>query len=258
MVFRSFLVTNEFRCTEDSAVPQGFRPVLPCCIQARGMLMEGLEGGYRRYRCKIEREWCWACVSERERVWVSVWAFVCVRRFHGNLSGVCLVPGDRERERERWETRRKLSLVKGWGEEWDKLMGGVRWDCLRPSVFPYHPINLLLFIFSNPDRLPFPFPFLTSLTLFPCKEISRLAVSVSCVTWEDFWVITKCTKLIWGNHRATTVFSWLNSQSTFTLPQCNPQLVILTMTVFLTSTALPIKLSPPCFCPSLWVRKLMS
>lgn len=134
-------------------------------------------------------------------------------------------------------------------------MGGVRWDCLRPSVFPYHPINLLLFIFSNPDRLPFPFPFLTSLTLFPCKEISRLAVSVSCVTWEDFWVITKCTKLIWGNHRATTVFSWLNSQSTFTLPQCNPQLVILTMTVFLTSTALPIKLSPPCFCPSLWVRK---
>lgn len=26
---------------------------------------------------------------------------VCVRRFHGNLSGVCLVPGDREREGER-------------------------------------------------------------------------------------------------------------------------------------------------------------
>lgn len=171
----------------------------------------------------------------------------------------CVWSREIERGREKDETRRKLSLVKGWGGGWDKLMGGgVRWDCLRPSVFPYHPINLLLFIFSNPDRLPFPFPFLTSLTLFPCKEISRLAVSVSCVTWEDFWVITKCTKLIWGNHRATTVFSWLNSQSTFTLPQCNPQLVILTMTVFLTSTALPIKLSPPCFCPSLWVRKLMS
>lgn len=103
---------------------RAFGQCRPCCIQARGMLMEGLEGGYRRYRCKIEREWWWACVSEREKVWVSVWAFVCVRRFHGNLSGVCLVPGDRERERERWETRRKLSLVKGRGGEWDKLMGG--------------------------------------------------------------------------------------------------------------------------------------
>lgn len=115
MVFRSFLVTNEFRCTEDSAVPQGFRPVLPCCIQARGMLMEGLEGGYRRYRCKIEREWCWACVSERERECGWVCGHLCVWGVSMATCQGCVWSREIERGREKDETRRKLSLVKGWG-----------------------------------------------------------------------------------------------------------------------------------------------
>lgn len=113
-VFRSFLVTNEFRCTEDSAVPQGFRPVPPLLYPSKRDANGGV-GGDTGVTAARSRESDGERVSLRERVWVSVWAFVCVRRFHGNLSGVCLVPGDRERERERWETRRKLSLVKGRG-----------------------------------------------------------------------------------------------------------------------------------------------
>lgn len=76
-VFRSFLVTNEFRCTEDSAVPQGFRPVPPLLSPSK-MLMEGLGGGYRRYRCKIERERDGERVSLRERESVGECVGVCV------------------------------------------------------------------------------------------------------------------------------------------------------------------------------------
>lgn len=69
----------------------------------------GERGGYRRYRCKRGR--------------------VCVRRFHGNLSGVCLVPGDgEEREREERDERRgeKLSLVKGERGMGEEIMEGRR------------------------------------------------------------------------------------------------------------------------------------
>lgn len=61
----------------------------------------GVGGGDTGVTAARSRESDAERVSLREREWVSVWAFVCVRRFHGNLSGVCLVPGDRERERER-------------------------------------------------------------------------------------------------------------------------------------------------------------
>ena len=54
--------------------------------------MDG-ERGYRRYCCKTEGEKDRNRERERER------ERECVRRFHGNLSGVCLVPGDTEERR---------------------------------------------------------------------------------------------------------------------------------------------------------------
>lgn len=67
----------------------------PCCLQARGMLMEERRGCWL-CRCKIERQ------CERASASVSV----CVRRFHGNLSRVCLFPRDVEERRvERREMR---------------------------------------------------------------------------------------------------------------------------------------------------------
>lgn len=44
-VFRSFLVTNEFRCTEDSAVPQGFRQVPPLLSPSKRDANGGVGGG---------------------------------------------------------------------------------------------------------------------------------------------------------------------------------------------------------------------
>lgn len=96
----SFHVTNEFRCR----YRRGFRQ-LPTLLSPS---KRDANGG--------ERERIQALpLQDRDRKTERVRERVSVRRFHGNLSGVCLVPGDGEERRggERWEARRKLSLVKG-------------------------------------------------------------------------------------------------------------------------------------------------
>lgn len=60
-IFRSFLVTNEFRCTEDSAVPQGFRPVPPLLYPSKRDANGGVGGGIQALP-----------LQDRERVMVSV------------------------------------------------------------------------------------------------------------------------------------------------------------------------------------------
>lgn len=66
-VFRSFLVTNEFRCTEDSAVPQGFRPVPPLLSPSKRDANGGVGGGDTGVTAARSRERDGERVSLRER-----------------------------------------------------------------------------------------------------------------------------------------------------------------------------------------------
>lgn len=113
----------------------------------------GVGGGDTGVTAARSRESDAERVSLRERECGWVCGHLCVWGVSMATCQGCVWSREIERGREKDETRRKLSLVKGWGGEWDKLMGKV--GLPPPLCLPLPPYQPSTVYFLQPWQASF-------------------------------------------------------------------------------------------------------